>query len=678
MPSLYELPITNLKGVGETRARLYQKLGVDSVGALLRFYPRSYVDMSHVFPIAHAPLETPCALRVRLLSPPVETRVKGGMLLTKVTVSDDSAFPLTLTFFNNPYIKRSMKMDTEYLLYGKITANFLKREMTAPEWMQAETAPAIRPVYRQTKGLTSRMIQENARQALSLLPDPMRDPLPSAIREQYQLCHLRYALENIHLPQDMLGAELARKRLIFEELLVLQLALLRMKSRSRKASGIIFEKDTLEEFCARLPFTPTSAQIRAMKECTADLRSGFPMNRLIQGDVGSGKTAVAAALCYAAAKNGFQAALMAPTEILAQQHFSTLSQFLEGTGISLTLLTGSLSAKEKREALSGLENGSISLAVGTHALLSQGVHFTNLGLVITDEQHRFGVAQREALAGKGKSPHLLVMSATPIPRTLALMIYGDLDLSVLDELPPGRTPVKTYAISSDKRQRAFGFLRKHVRQGLQCYIICPMIEESANDMASVSQYAESLQKNWLPDCRIGQLHGKMSSQEKEVIMKQFAQGEIDILVSTTVVEVGMDVPNAAVMMIENAERYGLSQLHQLRGRVGRGKAASTCILVSDAQNEEAQARMRIMCSTSDGFRIADEDLRLRGPGDFFGSRQHGLPELKIAGLLSDTSTLRETQEVARNLLREDFSLEQPEHRGLRGEVSLLLKNLGKN
>lgn len=678
MASLFETPITELKGVGESRARLYQKLGVDSVGALLRFYPRSYVDMSRIYSIADAPLDTPCALRVRLASPPVETRVRGGILLTKVSVFDDSPMPLTLTFFNNPYLKHSMKLDTEYLVYGKITRTFLKREMTAPEWSSADSFTPVRPVYRLTKGLNGRTVQANVRQALSLLPETLRDPLPEAIRMEYGLCQLRYALENIHFPPDLEAAEIARKRLIFEELLVLQLALLRMKSRSRQENGYAFSKDCMDAFCSRLPFRPTNAQLRVMRECAEDLKGPFAMNRLVQGDVGSGKTAVAAAACYMAAQNGYQAALMAPTEILARQHFATLSGFLEGSGIQTVLLTGSMTQREKKEALQKLADGSAHLAVGTHALLSEGVSFSRLGLVITDEQHRFGVAQREALAEKAESPHLLVMSATPIPRTLALMIYGDLDLSVLDELPPGRSPVRTYTIDSSKRQRAFAFLRKHVKEGLQCYIICPMIDEGTNDMASVSQYADSLRTQWLPDCRIGELHGKMPAKEKEAVMEKFSSGETDILVSTTVVEVGMDVPNAAIMMIENAERYGLSQLHQLRGRVGRGKAASTCILVTDSQNEDTQARMKIMCSTNNGFQIADEDLRLRGPGDFFGSRQHGLPELKIAGMLSNTDILRETQAVARRLIQEDFFLEQREHRGLRAEAALLLRSLRKS
>lgn len=674
MASLFQLPVTKIKGVGETRAKLYKKLGVASAGALLRFYPRSYEDLSRPLPVMEAPLDTPCAVRATLISSPTETRVRGGMLLTKMQAADDSGV-LHITYFNNPYVKASLREGEEYIFYGKITSNFLRREAVSPEWFPADSCPPVRPIYRQTKGLTSRMIQNNVKSALSLLPETMQDPIPENIRLEHGLCHLGFALENIHFPKDMEAANIARRRLIFEELLVLQLALQRMKGRNRRQRGPLFSTDYTGEFCSHLPFSPTGAQKRVIAECAADMGSGLCMNRLVQGDVGSGKTAVAAALCFTAAKNGFQAAMMAPTEILAKQHYATFSSFLEGTGVTIALLTGSTPAAQKRTVLTGLRDGSIQLAVGTHALLSEGVEFSKLGLVITDEQHRFGVEQREALAEKGDSPHLLVMSATPIPRTLALMIYGDLDLSVLDELPPGRTPVATYSINSEKRARAFAFLKKHVEQGLQCYIICPMIEEGVNDMKSVSSYAKELREEWLPGCRIGELHGKLPAREKERIMEEFAQGKLDILVSTTVVEVGMDVPNAAVMMIENAERYGLSQLHQLRGRVGRGKAASTCILVTDAQNEETLTRMKVMCSTNNGFRIADEDLKLRGPGDFFGSRQHGLPELKIADMLSDTELLGQTQAVAKSILKEDFSLEKQEHRGLRGEVRLLLSTL---
>ena len=673
MSSLFSQNIRNLKGVGEKRARLFEKLGAPTIGALLRLYPRTYEDLSHPYRIQDAPQDVPCAVRAVVLRPPKGTRIRGGMTLYKAAVSDGER-NMELTFFNNPYIADLLKEGEEYIFYGRVSANFLKREMSSPEFFPAEHCPPVRPVYRQTQGLSSRLIENAVSGALQLLPDVLNDPIPSEIRLRYSLCHLRFALENIHFPKDMESLELARRRLIFEELLVLQLGLYRMKGRSRAESRLKLSRDCSEEFYSLLPFAPTGAQRRAVKEATADMMSGYPMNRLIQGDVGSGKTAVAAALCFSAVRNGMQAALMAPTEILAQQHFASLTALLENTGVRVALLTGSLPVAKKKAVLEGLASGEIQLAVGTHALLSEGVTFQRLGLVITDEQHRFGVAQRGALSAKGDNPHILVMSATPIPRTLALMIYGDLDISVLDELPPGRQPIETYAISSDKRRRAFSFLRRHIDEGRQCYIICPMIDEGQNDLASVTQYAEKLNREWLPGCRIGMLHGRMKPKEKEAVMADFAAGNLSVLVSTTVVEVGVDVPNAVVMMIENAERYGLSQLHQLRGRVGRGSYRSTCILVSDAQNEETAARLKIMCETNDGFKIADQDLKLRGPGDFFGQRQHGLPELKIADMLNDTGVLKEAQAVAGEILAADGELGLPEHRGLRAEVKQLFEN----
>ncbi|MBW7571617.1 ATP-dependent DNA helicase RecG [Caproiciproducens sp. AGMB10547] len=672
MRSLFERNIRDLKGVGEKRAKLFAKLGAPTVGALLRLYPRAYEDLSSPYPIRLAPLNEPCAIRATVLERPTETRIRAGMMICKVKVTDGES-DMELTYFNNPYIPSMLKADEEYVFYGKVTANFLKREMTTPEFVRAEVCPPVRPIYRQTQGLTSRMIENAVRSAFDLLPDRIRDPIPEKIREKYGLCPLRDALENIHLPQDMAAVETARKRLIFEELLILQLGLLRLKGRSRVVSPLSLEHDRSEVFYGLLPFEPTQAQRRAVNEAVADMKSGFPMNRLIQGDVGSGKTAVAAALCFCAVADGMQAALMAPTEILAQQHFASLSALLRDMRVAL--LTGSMPAAKKREVLQGLLTGEIQLVIGTHALLSEGVAFQRLGLVITDEQHRFGVAQRAALASKGDHPHMLVMSATPIPRTLALMIYGDLDISILDELPPGRQKIDTYAVTSDKRLRAFRFIQKHIDEGRQCYIICPMIDEGQNDMASVNEYAEKVRNEWLRGYPIGVLHGKMKPKEKEAVMADFSQGKIAVLISTTVVEVGVDVPNAVVMLIENAERYGLSQLHQLRGRVGRGQYKSTCILISDAQNEETVTRLKTMCATNDGFQIAEQDLKLRGPGDFFGHRQHGLPDLKIADMIHDMDLLKEAQSVAQGILNEDADLELPQHRGLRAEVKQLFENM---
>lgn len=675
MPSLFSKKITHIKGVGEKRGQLFVKIGAPTAGDLLRIYPRNYEDWSNTIAIADVIRGEVNVVKATVLQRPQEQRVKGGMVLYKVTVSDDES-DLHLTFFNNKYIPNLLTEGQAYFFRGRITENFGRLEMSSPEFTKIDKSEPIVPIYAQTEGLTSRIIASAVKECLKMLPDPLSDPIPDDIRQKYGLCRLEYALKNIHFPPDKEAMAIASRRLIFEELLILQLGLRRIRSKARVENRHIILDDYSEEFASLLPFKMTNAQKKAVHDGIADMMSSSPMNRLIQGDVGSGKTAVAASLCYTANMNGIQSALMAPTEILANQHFNSLSELLSPVGIKVALLTGSVSAKNKHYIYEQLISGDINLVVGTHALITDKVEFKNLGLVITDEQHRFGVNQRSALVGKGDAPHTLVMSATPIPRTLALMIYGDLDISVLDELPPGRQKIETHCINSEKRPRAFEYIRRHLEQGRQAYIICPLIDESENDMASVNEYAEMLSE-YFPKESIGILHGKMKPKEKESVMSAFSSGETKILVSTTVVEVGVDVPNAVIMMIENAERYGLSQLHQLRGRVGRGKEKSTCILVTDAQNEEALARMKTMCSTSDGFKIADEDLRLRGPGDFFGQRQHGLPQFRIADMMNNIDVMKQAQEAAETILRDDPMLEKSEHKGLRAEtIQLFDKNNG--
>lgn len=675
MASLFAMDIQKLKGVGEKRSALFRKVGAPTVGALLRLYPRTYEDWSSPVAIGEAPLNEISVIRATVLARPRQQYIRKGMTLYKTEVTD-GVRDMTLTYFNNPYVQSMLQEGKEYLFRGKMQGNLTRREMTAPDFSPAGGSAPIVPVYPQTEGLSSRQIGNAIKTAFQLLPELLRDPLPDEMRRRLELCQLRFAMENIHFPGSMELLEIARRRLVFEELLVLQLGLLSLKSRTRVENHLRLTQDVSEEFYRLLPFTPTNAQKRAIAEALADMQGEAPMSRLIQGDVGSGKTAVAAALCYCVIREGMQAALMAPTEVLARQHAKTLSAMLEPAGIRTALLVGSMTAKQKRTVTQELASGEIQLIIGTHALLTEGVVFQKLALVVTDEQHRFGVAQRAALAQKGENPHLLVMSATPIPRTLALMIFGDLDISILDELPPGRQKIETFAITSDKRERAFGYVKKHLDRGLQGYMICPLIEEGQSDMASVTQYRDMLEEGAFSGYRIGILHGRMKPREKDAVMAQFSSGELDLLVSTTVVEVGVDVPNAVIIVIENAERYGLSQLHQLRGRVGRGHEKSTCILISDAQNEEAVTRLRVMCSTSDGFRIADEDLKLRGPGDFFGSRQHGLPQLSIADMAQDITLLKLAQEEARHLLHEDPDLEQPEHRGLRAETRRLFEKVG--
>lgn len=674
MPSLFEKDISTLKGVGPKRAALFQKLGAPTVGDLLRLYPRAYEDWRDTVPIRSTLLNEVNIVKATVLRRPVEQRIRGGMTLYKTTVTDGDD-DMQLTFFNNRYVMNLLEEGAVYAFRGKVTGTFTRREMASPEFVPESRMQDMVPIYPQTEGLTSRIIAGAMREALRLLPETVNDPLPDALRLEHALCRLEYALKTIHFPNSPEALSTARRRLVFEELLVLQLGMLELRRAGARENPYPLRENHTAAFCALLPFSLTGAQQRAIGDAMRDMQGAHPMNRLIQGDVGSGKTAVAAALCYSVIRNGMQAALMAPTEILAAQHFESLSALLAPCGIRAALITGSMRQKARREALEGLKSGGVQLAVGTHALLSEGVEFQRLALVITDEQHRFGVGQRTALAKKGGFPHTLVMSATPIPRTLALMIYGDLDVSVLDELPPGRQPVETYLIDPAKRRRAFGYIQKHIDAGRQAYIVCPLIEENESDMASVSAYAEIV-RGYFGDMPVGILHGRMKPKEKDTVMADFSAGRTKLLLSTTVVEVGVDVPNAVIMMIENAERYGLSQLHQLRGRVGRGQHKSTCILVTDAQNEEAVERLRMFCKTTDGFKVADEDLRLRGPGDFFGERQHGLPKLKIADMMNDMQVLREAQDCARGLLERDPALDDPALRGLRAEMRRLFAASG--
>ena len=594
-------------------------------------------------------------------------------MLYSARAVDEEGRGFRVTFFNNSYIPKMLVQGSQYIFRGKLFVGSNGAEMTSPEF-DAGDCSRIVPVYRATEGLPSRQIGKVVEQALEELPEELADPLPEAVRTKYQLCHIRYALKQIHFPDDNETLATARDRLVFEELLILQLGLLRLKGRKRGTAGLRITEDHTEEFWCLLPFEPTNAQRRAAADAIRDMSSdGQPMSRLLQGDVGSGKTAVAAAICHTAAKNGIQSALMAPTEILAEQHFQSFEKLSEPCGIRVGLLTGSMMAAQKRHIRELTALGMIDVLIGTHALISDGVEFASLGLVITDEQHRFGVNQRGALAAKGKNPHVLVMSATPIPRTLALIIYGDLDISVLDEMPKGRIPISTYFVDGGKRERAYNFVKKHVADGYQGYVICPLVEEGENsgEMKAAQSYAESLTEGYLSGCRVGLLHGRMKGTEKERVMQAFASGGLDVLVSTTVVEVGVNVPNAVIMIVENAERFGLSQLHQLRGRVGRGNVQSYCILISDATNDAAVSRLRIMCSTNDGFVIANEDLKQRGPGDFFGSRQHGLPDMKIADMMTDMHLFTAAQEAAKQILAKDPDLTQKENAGLSREVASL-------
>ena len=681
--------IKYISGVGPQKAGVLNKeLEIYSVHDLIYYFPYKYVDRSRIYYIHEIDGNMPyIQLKGQILG--FETFGEGRQRRLVAHFSDGTGVVDLVWFQGIKFIIGKYKVHEEYIVFGKPTVFGGRINVAHPDMDKTSelklTATGLQPYYNTTEKmkrsfLNSHAIAKMMMAVLQQIQEPFPETLSPKILTDHHLMPLTEALRNIHFPVNPELLRKAQYRLKFEELFYVQLNILRYaKDRQRRYRGYVFEVvgDVFNTFYSRnLPFELTGAQKRVLKEIRQDVGSGRQMNRLLQGDVGSGKTLVALMSMLMALDNGYQACMMAPTEILANQHYETIKEFLFGMDIRVELLTGSVKGKKREAILSGLLTGDVNILIGTHAVIEDTVNFSSLGFVVIDEQHRFGVAQRSLLAEKGNHPHMLVMSATPIPRTLALIIYGDLDISVLDELPPGRQTIEKYAISSRKRARALQYIRTHLDAGQQAYIICPLVEESTNDMASVVQYANALQTETFPDKVIGILHGKMKPKEKDTVMTAFAKGEIDVLVSTTVVEVGVDVPNAVIILIENAERYGLSQLHQLRGRVGRGTMKSTCILVSDAQNEEAVARLKILCSTSDGFRIADEDLRLRGPGDFFGEKQHGLPDLKIANMAEDMEVLKEAQSAARYVLSCDPKLEQPEHRGLKGQVKRLFSVFG--
>ena len=653
--------IRYIKGIGEQRAKALNKLGITTLRDLISWFPRKYDDRRQARRIADlVPGESACVAAMIAAEPKV-SHIRKGMDLIKVRAVDETGV-LDITFFNQTWLKSQLIQGETYIFYGKAEGNLLRKTMASPiveREGRGEFTGRIVPIYPLTAGVSQLILSRSIRQGLDACADILPDALPDQVRQDHHLCRIGYAYENIHFPEDETALDLARRRLAFEELFFFTIGLQRLRSRRETVRVEPCGNVDMAEFYHALPFTLTEAQRRCVEEALGDMRSGQPMNRLCQGDVGSGKTMVAAACVYFMVKNGRQAALMAPTEILAQQHYNGLAPLLENMGIRCALLTGSTKAAVKRSIAAQLAAGEIDFAIGTHALITEGVAYADLGLVVTDEQHRFGVAQRAALAAKGQHPHTLVMSATPIPRTLALILYGDLDVSVIDQLPPGRQPIETYAVPGSYHPRVYNFIRKLVAEGRQAYIVCPMVEENdelPDERKAVTAYAQKLQAEVFPELKVAFVHGKMKAKEKDAVMAAFAARETDILVSTTVIEVGVDVPNAAVMVIENAERFGLSQLHQLRGRVGRGKHQSYCILISDNQNEETKQRLKVMTKTADGFKIAEEDLRLRGPGDFFGERQHGLPGLKIADIGCDTQLLKEAQQAAEELLERDPDL----------------------
>lgn len=660
-----------IKGVGEKRAKLFNSLGIFCVDSLIHFYPRKYEDWSASKNLESVKSGETVSIKATLITPVKEAMIRRGLTLFKCKFSDGENV-ISVTIFNNKYLAKSLRIYEDYYLYGKIEKSLLNFSMNSPKIEKAENILAIQPVYPAKEKLTSRSISKIMKTALDELGE-IEETLDDEIMQKYSLISLDKAIRNIHFPNSADDYLPARKRLIFEELLTLQLGLLKLKSNKKSETALVIKDDYSSEFEKLLPFNLTNAQKRTISECLQDMKSKYPCNRLVQGDVGSGKTAVAASLIYSVIKNGYQATMMAPTEILATQHYESLLKILAPAGINIRLLTGSTPAKEKKEIKKALFDGEIDLIIGTHALIQNDVAFKNLALVITDEQHRFGVKQRAQLAEKGEDVHTIVMSATPIPRTLGLILYGDLDISILDELPPGRQEIRTDVVDSRYHKRLYKFIKDAIARGEQCYIVCPAVEENETNIKSAEELADELANGEFKGYNLGILHGKMKPKDKEAIMKSFASGKVSLLVATTVVEVGVDVPNATIMVIENAERFGLSTLHQLRGRVGRGNKKSYCVLVSDAKGETARERLMTMKKYSDGFKIADTDLKLRGPGDFFGSRQHGLPELKIADMVEDMDTLQNAQECAKSILRNDFSLSN--HPALKNQMNKMFEKI---
>lgn len=642
------LDIRYVKGVGEKRARLFNRLGVDNLDALIRLYPRKYIDLSVPVSIADAQPGRKCAVLARVGGAVEQKKYRTNLTVYRFTVTDGKS-EMDITLFNTKYTAERLKFGENYLFYGTVTENFLGKQMASPEIYPSDRREYI-PVYPAVNGLSSKTIEKIIINALNSYA--IDDYLPEPIKSAYKFPDYKTALNNIHHPPDSAALAAARRRLAYDELFVFQLSLLLHTATLDKTTNVRITSDKSAEFAARLPFTLTESQNRVIGECIGDMRSGKRLHRLVQGDVGSGKTAVAASLAYTVIKNGYQAAVMAPTEILAEQHFATFSRFFEGTGIAVALLTGSTPAKEKKAVKAELRSGKIHLLIGTHAVIMPDVLFDSLGLVVTDEQHRFGVEQRSRLSEKGDSPHTLVLSATPIPRTLGMILYGDLDISVIDTLPAGRQPVSTYVVDTSYHRRIYAFIKKNIDSGRQAYIVCPAVEDSEDEnLISAENYYNELSKGVFADYGIGLLHGKMKPKDKTSVMRGFLNGEIKILVATTVIEIGVDVPNATVMVVENAERFGLAQLHQLRGRIGRGSEKSYCILVSDGKSEESVNRLRILKNTDNGFEISDADLKLRGPGDFLGKRQHGLPLFRLADLYTDLNMLKASARDAKKLLK---------------------------
>ena len=671
--------ISTIKSIGPAREKLFNKIGVYTVEDMLKYYPRAYEDRSKSKNICDVRDGENVLIKACAVTVVKNNRVRRGLSLQKLKVSDNTGV-VEITWFNQDWIAKSFDISADYYFFGEVKVKNHRVEMTNPVYEKCDDAKLtnkIVPIYPLTANLTQKIVQTTVAECVKAIRE-IAETIPDFIREKNTLCGIDYAVENIHFPQSEERHRFARRRLAFEELFYLQLAMRFLRGKRKEWDGIkLYDNNYAYEFISQLPFKLTDDQIKVVQEISQDMQGNKPMNRLVQGDVGCGKTVVAAASIFVAVKNGYQAAMMAPTEILATQHFESLGKMFEKFGIKTILLTGSMTAKQKREAYEQISTGVVDVVVGTHAIIQKEVEFSKLALVITDEQHRFGVKQRSALAEKGEHPHMLVMTATPIPRTLALILYGDLDISSIRQLPPGRKPVDTYAVDENMRNRINNFMLKHIAEGRQVYIVCPMVEfsETMEDVKAVTEYAEQLQKNVFGNYSVGVVHGKLPSKEKDRIMSEFYKGNINVLVSTTVIEVGVNVPNANVMVIENAERFGLSQLHQLRGRVGRGEHQSYCIMFCESTGEVAKERMKIMTETNDGFVISEKDLQIRGPGEFFGTRQHGLPEFKIANIYNDTDILVEAGNAAEYVIKNGRDMDDADKKMIKDNLNKMFESI---
>ncbi|MFA7637595.1 MAG: ATP-dependent DNA helicase RecG [Monoglobales bacterium] len=677
---IFDQPITTLKGVGESRQKLLSKLKIKTIGDLLYFFPRYIEDRSVTMPIFSLTDGARATVRATVVSKPSRLKIRNNLTLYTMPVKDSSG-TMHLTWYNNKYIENAFTVGREYNFYGKVEIKYGKKQMENPTYEAVDNnlhTGRIVPVYPLTENLPQKTMRLIARECIDKAVSSINDPIPLYVRKKYGLCEINYALSSIHFPETKEDYSIARHRFVFEELLMLQMGMLHIKTAKTAVNLRPVNTSFKDEFIKKISFSLTGAQNRVLDEICSDISSEKVMNRLVQGDVGSGKTVLAFAAMYIAQKNGRQSVLMAPTEVLANQHYKTALEYFDESDIQL--LTGSLTAAEKKAAYENIKSGKAKIIIGTHALIENKVEYSDLSLVITDEQHRFGVRQRAMLAEKGDSPHILIMSATPIPRTLSLIIYGELDVSVVDELPPGRQKVDTFAVDESMRQRINAFMRKNLAQGRQIYVICPLIEESEKmDLKAAKSLADHLQNDVLPDYSVRLLHGKMKASEKNQIMNDFASGKINVLVSTTVIEVGMNVPNATVMIIENAERFGLSQLHQIRGRVGRGAEKSYCIMFSEGEGNNTKKRLDVMTKTNDGFEIAKRDLELRGPGDFLGTRQHGMPELNVADIFTDFETMKLARNAAEEILAKDPDLSSEEHIFLKLRINRMFEGvLGGN